>query len=645
MDIRYIDQEYTYTNYGYQLVDLSPKSHKPIIAICEFCNNRFETTLKKLNHATHINCITCRWIATSYTNQQLSLDKHEYWIKSTNRSNLCQIDLQSTIDQFGYTNLDINKKINQKIIAICEFCNNRFETTLISFHTDHRQVACQACSSIVGKFNAQSEITNKHEYYLKFKLKLNEKIKYFKINHPGSDKKLTMICNFCHVEFSKQIKNINYVNQEIVCKSCASLAAHFHKQSEFSNPREFYLSRHLDLDFSVIDLQATQEKFGYNVFNLKNYGHHKVVVKCCFCGQLTDAYLYYLVKQNFRKTCLDCRKKKNTETLLKKYGVSTTLEVATLNGKLKNPSTEQIIESLLIQKYQVKYIRNFEILFNDGKSYSFDFLIPSIDLLIECQGDYFHDFKRNGYSGTPKDRAKVTYIETYTSFKLIHIWEHEIHLGRMKKILDYHINNLTESIIEIKSLYELEFKIINSVDAHSFLSSYHYLGNLGTVSVCYGAYFNNQLVCVCTFGGTTRQNTFKKVNEFYQTKFSHIEVKELRRFCIKPNVTAKRMASFCLRKFIQLYKNDNPNVNIIIGFSDPTVCDSGSIYKYAGWTQLANTSKSYHYLDPSTVKMIHKKTVWNCANRSHLKEKEFVSRTGLIKVNELSKYMWSKQLI
>lgn len=53
---------------------------------------------------------------------------------------------------------------------------------------------------------------------------------------------------------------------------------------------------------------------------------------------------------------------------------------------------------------------------------------------------------------------------------------------------------------------------------------------------------------------------------------------------------------------------------------------------------------SYHYLDPNTNRMIHKKTVWDSAKQSHLKEPEFVFKSGLIKVDEIAKHTWIKIL-
>jgi len=171
--------------------------------------------------------------------------------------------------------------------------------------------------------------------------------------------------------------------------------------------------------------------------------------------------------------------------LQEKYGVSCTLDIPSVREKLESPSTERLVAAVLSKRYKIEYIHQYTI-----GPYSFDFFVPSLNLLIECQGDYFHNFKENGYSGTPKDRSKSSYVENNTNFKLVWIYEHEIHIGRLHKILDYHIFNAIEPATDFE-LKDLSFSSIPNADAHQFLSKYHYLGNLGTVATCWGAFHNS----------------------------------------------------------------------------------------------------------------------------------------------------------
>lgn len=640
----FIKSDLTLEKFGYLPNSLSNFSNKKVIAKCEFCLEKFETTFKKIRHRYNgIRCFDCYRIASDYFKKGIIIDKHEFWLKSRSVLNPNWINFEETQKKFKHKHFDINKKVNKKVIAKCEFCFQNFETTLISLHADTRQICCFKCSYIAAKFNKQCEVINKHEFFEFIQKQKNLKLAKFpnlSKFYPNSDKKIELKCDFCLSLFLKPIKYLNFSRGDIVCKNCGGHVRLFYEQNVIKNKHEFFLSRKVKLDESKFNIQETVNKFGYDPRNLTVQSRKKVVIKCHICNSDTESEFYYFVKKNYKKPCIDCKQKFRIETIKQRYGVSTILEAT--SEKLKNPSTEQIIEFLLKDKYKVQFIRNYSIPITDSANYTFDFYVPSVNLLIECQGDYFHDFKKNGYSGSPKDQSKTSWVENNTNFKLIHIWEHEIHLGRANKILNYHISKIIESEINVKSLSDLTFKRIDDTVAHGFLSQYHYLGNLGAVSVCYGAFYFDNLICVCTFGGTTRQGTFKKINRILKSGYGPKDVRELRRFCIRPNVIVKKLASFCIRKFVDLYKNDFPAIKIMIGFSDPTVGDVGTIYKYSGWKQIEKTSKSYHYLDSKTFRMIHKKTVWNCASDAHMKENEFVLKTGLVKVGELSKHVWMK---
>jgi very-short-patch-repair endonuclease len=332
--------------------------------------------------------------------------------------------------------------------------------------------------------------------------------------------------------------------------------------------------------------------------------------------------------------CSACIRSKTVKTLETRYGVINTLDIPKVREKLSNPKTEQLIEILLQNAYKVKFVREYIL-----GPYSFDFFVPESNLLIECQGDFFHGFKQYGYSGLPKDRAKASWVETHTGYKLVWIWEHELNLGRVKKVLDFHIGGCCEPPIDVK-LVKLHFKKIQNSEAHAFLTQFHYLGNLGTIASCYGAYLEETLVAVCAFGGVTRAQSILKVNNAVGASYGPKQLKELRRFCIRPNARTKNMGSYCLRRFLHAYAQDFKDVLAILSFSDTTVDDAGTIYKASNWKQLPSTSLSYHYLDINSGKRIHKRTVWDSARQNHMTESEFVRQAGLEKIIEEPKTVW-----
>jgi hypothetical protein len=99
-----------------------------------------------------------------------------------------------------------------------------------------------------------------------------------------------------------------------------------------------------------------------------------------------------------------------------------------------------------------------------------------------------------------------------------------------------------------------------------------------------------------------------------------------------------------INRFVKAFKKEKRETIAITSFSDPTVGHSGTIYAAAGWVKLGNTDKSYHYLDPVTIKAIHKKTVYAQASNMGLTEQELVKFAGLTKVMESEKVLWFKKL-
>jgi hypothetical protein len=542
---------------------------------------------------------------------------------------MTNILVQETVSKFGYDPTGFTHGSRKHAVFKCSFCYNPFEASIKSVNRVSN-AACSRCRSISASYTMSGASMDRHEYYLSKK--------------PGcrSKRSITSTCDFCLSSFTTTFNVLNN-KPGMACKKCDAIAAAYSRFKSCEDKHKFYLSRRPSLPLECLDINETVSKFGYSPLNLSSYSVKKIVVMCKYCNIKLNIPMSKFTQRKGKISCWSCMRKKTVETLKEKYGVECTLDIPSVQSKLTDPSTEQMIESVLRERYKIDFSRNYSI-----GPYSFDFFIPSINLLIECQGDYFHDFKKNGYSGTPQDRSKSTYIEKYTNKKLVWIWEHELHLGRLRKILDYHIYNVLEPemVVDLKSLI---FKQILNHDAHVFLSQYHYLGNLGTVATSFGAFSGDVLIAVCVFGGVTRNQSVKKINDFYEKKKQYCsygpgDTRELRRFCIKPNVKSKNLASFCLKKFTNILVSNNSKIKIILSFSDPNVGDIGTIYKASNWAQMSNTSKSYHYVDAKTSKIIHKKTVWDSAKGAHMTESDFAVKIGLSKVEELSKYVWVKKL-
>ncbi|HES59908.1 MAG TPA: hypothetical protein ENO18_05695, partial [Caldithrix sp.] len=322
---------------------------------------------------------------------------------------------------------------------------------------------------------------------------------------PKSEKKVIAKCDFCLRQYETSLQTLKR-KSIACCKSCSAIAASFSRELTLINPHQYWQSKQLNVDFSRIDIQRTIQELQYDPRLVSPRCERKIYAYCVICKKSTLISRFsFLSKKKFIVACPECVPILTKQTLKDKYGVSNTIEIPNVQAQLKNPSTELLIESILRDRYGVPFIRNYSI-----GPYSFDFFLPEQNLLIECQGDYFHDFKKNGYEGTPKDKAKSTYIEKYTCYKLIWIWEHELHIGRIRKILDYHIYSVIEPRIELNKK-ELQFRSCSKEESFKFLASFHYLGNLGTAASPYGSYLNDKLISVAVFGGMTRKESSNKI--------------------------------------------------------------------------------------------------------------------------------------
>lgn len=553
-------------------------------------------------------------------------------------------DGEETLRKFGYLPESVPLHSRRKVVFGCEFCLKRVETTFKSLSRNSGVIACKQCSSIAAAYVASGTTESKRSFLEARRKPLHPSVDVVRTladhghdpSHFGSGSVLPVAakCDFCLNLYNTSLAVLNR-RPGSACKACDAVAATYSRLKSSSDKHEFLLARRPVLDLICVDVEATIAEFGHDPRSTSSFSAKQVVALCKYCRTRVVLPMSKYSGRKARITCWPCMRKKTVETLKERYGVECTLDIPSVRLKLANPSTERIVESVLISRYGIDFVRHHVI-----GPYEFDFWIPSINLLVECQGDFYHGFKEHGYSGLPKDRAKSSYVENNTSHKLVWIYEHEIHLGRVNKILDFHIHGAREPHLTF-DLGSLSFTTIPNSEAHAFLSQFHYLGNLGGVATCLGAFHEGLLVAVCVFGGVTRNQSLKKINVATGNSFGPSDVRELRRFCIRPNTDVKNMASFCLSKFTNQFF-DTSGTKAILSFSDTTVEDVGTIYRATNWKELKSTLKSYHYLDPSTNKQIHKKTVWDLARSSHMSESDFASGVGLAMVDEMSKRVWLK---
>lgn len=251
--------------------------------------------------------------------------------------------------------------------------------------------------------------------------------------------------------------------------------------------------------------------------------------------------------------------------------------------------------------------------------YVFDCLIPGANnrknLLIECQGDYWHSLARTQNN----DKSKFTYIDRYfPDHEIMYIWEHEFYakdrvIDRIKQKLGIDLQSIDFNFTDV------QYKEPPSRDLKSFLNAYHYLGK-DRGGKTYGAYLGNLLIGVVVYSPPLRQNT--------ATQFGLVdgEVRELSRLCIHPSYHRKNFASWLISKSIKILSD----AKLIIAYADSTVGHTGTIYKASNFKLDHEVPPDYWYVDRSGFVM-HKRTLYGRASAMKMSETEFANHYGYMK--------------
>src|SRR5690606_15866307 len=198
--------------------------------------------------------------------------------------------------------------------------------------------------------------------------------------------------------------------------------------------------------------------------------------------------------------------------------------------------TQQILDQL-----SIKFERQYAL-----GPYSFDIFISSYNLLIECQGEYWHSRDHRKI----RDLQKFTYIDKYfPDHKILYLYERDfLNPGIIKQkliheLFDSEFNenqiNFSFSDLVIQELSVKE-KLPNSYYSapEEFLQSFHYAGFGRSAKKTFGAYLNDDLIAVCKFASIIRKEVATSIN------LKTTEVLELDRFCIHPSYQKKNFASW-----------------------------------------------------------------------------------------------------
>ena len=291
-------------------------------------------------------------------------------------------------------------------------------------------------------------------------------------------------------------------------------------------------------------------------------------------------------------------------------------------------ASHPIVSSIQTQLYEIlddlgiPYFREYEDEPNDPKTiigpYNFDCVIPRSgkpDLLVECQGDYWHSLDR----AIVKDNQKKSYINNnFPEYELKYLWEHEFKCkDKVYELIKYWMDMVEVELVEF-SFDDIQIIKIDVKTANKLLDKYHYLSGCGRGGILFGAFVGGELVAVCAFSTLLRGNM----------PYDKDKTRELSRFCIHPRYQKKNFGSWMVTRCIKLLPK---KISVIVSYCDTTFNHDGALYKACNFRLDGEVRPDYWYVNEDKWVM-HKKTLYNHACKMSMKEREFADRNGYKRV-------------
>ena len=337
---------------------------------------------------------------------------------------------------------------------ICKLCGVEFETSSCSSYCNREiERKCIVCgSTFLCKCNPKSKTVcnNKCASKLSFsKPKIcpicgdeftpnSARQKYCKhLKHA--------ICPICGKDFEYEC----CPNPEKTCGDKKCLATYSHEQT-----KQFYLNTTKICDYCGKEFHPTT-----NTSKFCPGPHYR---KCDWCGK---EYEFDISIKDYRKTCSDgCAiafrfrggnpfkdeefKRKARETCLKRYGVDHPMRYEPIKKKvqqtymkntgysspIKNPevrsqiaksaqiSSLEVRVSELLDQYKIEYEWHKMIFGDNGLQHEFDFYIPKYNILVDCDGIYYHSYLSDPdghFVGDSYDEIRLAVIPKDYFFVLI----------------------------------------------------------------------------------------------------------------------------------------------------------------------------------------------------------------------------------
>lgn len=215
------------------------------------------------------------------------------------------------------------------------------------------------------------------------------------------------------------------------------------------------------------------------------------------------------------------------------------------------------------------------------RNVSYDIVIDSHNIILECDGIYWH-----GESTAGRGRnyhISKTQSAAAGGYQLIHVFEHEWMLNQdLVTSMIAHKLGQSERVIYGRNT---EVRCVPTSTSKSFLQTNHIQGGNVARPIAYGLYHNNQLVSLITLS---------------KNRFGGDGGYEITRFC------SLRRTSV-IGAFSKLFKHvtqQHSDITHIITFADSR-WSTGSVYSKTGFEFAGVTPPSYYYFKTNNCLQLH----------------------------------------
>ena len=332
--------------------------------------------------------------------------------------------------------------------------------------------------------------------------------------------------------------------------------------------------------------EAVKTKYGVkNVQQIKSIADKRIITRrgIFFDSLLTTNRLNNLAEPLFTKS------EYVTGGLFKKYNFKCKMCNAIFEDCLEDGDLPRCTEcykgTSIFEREVYDFIKTFiistDIIERDRKildGLELDLYIPSKNIAIECDGLFWHG--EIGGGKNKKYHLDKTNKCEIKNIRLIHIFEDEwvnnkeLVKSKLKHILG---NNISKKIHARKCIIR---EILDS-SYIDFINKHHIQGNDRTSTVRLGAYYNDTLIAVSTFGKLRKcLGQTSKDGEY-----------ELYRFCIDTSYIVTGIGGKLIKHFINTYRPKK-----IISYADRRwTFANNNIYDKLGFRLISITVPNYWY--------------------------------------------------